>query len=99
VQVGRELTQVGRELLQRRLGRLAGFGGTVSLDAEARGLCALVSLSVTSLLGFVVPLLSTGFDFGELPHGVRSRQPPWPVAMGASRVETKRPPRRERWAT
>src|SRR5207245_2096725 len=49
----------------------------------------LVSLSVSSLLGFVFPLMSTVFDFGELTHGVRARHPPWPVAMEVSRVERK----------
>ena len=99
MQVGRALTQVGRELVEPRLGRLKGWGGAVSLGADARGLLALGSLSVSSWLGCVFPLLSTVCDFGELPHGVRARQPPWPVAMGVSRVARKRPPRRERLAT
>lgn len=99
MQVGLALTQVGLALLSPRLGRLKGLGGAVSLGADARGLLALVSLSVSSLLGFVCPLMSTVVDFGELTHGVRARQPPWPVAMGVSRVERKSPPRRERLAT
>ena len=97
--VGLELTPVGLELLSPRLGRLQGLGGTVSLSADARGLFALVSLSVSALLGLVFPLLATVLDFGELTHGVRARPPPGPVALGVSRVERKRPPRIERLAT
>ncbi len=97
--VGLELTPVGLELLSPRLGRLKGLGGAVALGAEARGLCALVALSVSSLRGCVLPLRSPVCDLGELTHGVRAHHPPWPQAMGVSRVERKRPPRRERWAT
>jgi len=71
-----ELTQLGLELTLTRLGRFEGFGGAVSLGGDARGLFALLALAVASLLGFVFPLISTVFDFGELTHGVRSRQPP-----------------------
>lgn len=92
VPVGVALTQWGFALLSPRLGRLKGLGGAVSLGAEERGLCALVSLSISSWRGWVFPLLSTVCDCGELPHGVRARQPPWLQAMGVSRVERKRPP-------
>ena len=59
MQLGLELTQLGLELLQTRLGRVEGFGDAVSLGADARVLFALVSIAVTSLLGFVFPLIST----------------------------------------
>ncbi len=84
---GLELTPWGLELWSPRLGRLKGLGGAVALGADARGLCALVALSVSSLRGFVLPLMATVCDFGELTHGVRAHQPPWPQAMGVSRVE------------
>ena len=63
-----ESLSLALELLQTRLGRFEGFGGAVSLGAEARELFALVSIAVTSLLGFVFPLISTVCDFGELAH-------------------------------
>ncbi len=73
MQWGRELTQLSLELLQTRLGRVEGCGDAVSLGAEARVLFALVSIAVTSLLGFVFPLIAT----------VSSRvlrSSPWPQA-------------------
>jgi hypothetical protein len=75
VQLGLELTQLGLELLQTRLGRFEGCGDAVSLGADVRVLFALVSITVTSLLGFVFPLISTVFDFGELAHHACSAQP------------------------
>ena len=76
MQLGLELTQLSLELLQTRLGRFEGFGDAVSLGAEACVLFALVSIAVTSLLGFVFPLISTVFDFGELAHHACPAQPP-----------------------
>src|SRR5439155_27010724 len=76
LQWGLELTQWGLELWQTRLGRLEGFGDAVSRGADARVLCALVSIAVTSLLGFVFPLMSTVFDFGERAHHACSAPPP-----------------------
>jgi len=68
---------MGREdTLQTRLGRVEGCGDAVSLGAEARVLFALVSIAVTSLLGFVFPLIATVFDFGELAHHACSAHPP-----------------------
>ena len=70
------------ELTQTRLGLFEGCGGAVSLGGDASDLFALVAIAVASLRGFVFPLISTVFDFGELAHHVRSCQPPWPQAMG-----------------
>jgi hypothetical protein len=75
VQLGLELTQLGLELLQTRLGRFEGCGDAVSLGADARVLFALVSIVVTSLRGFVCPLMSTVCDVGELAHHACSAQP------------------------
>ena len=76
MQWGRELTQLGLELLQTRLGRVEGCGDAVSLGAEARVLFALVSIAVTSLRGCVFPLIATVCDFGELAHHACSAPPP-----------------------
>jgi len=74
-----------------RLGLFACGDGSISLSGDASNLFALVSIAVASLFGFVFPLISTVFDFGELTHHTRSCHPPWPRAMGASRVEIPMP--------
>jgi hypothetical protein len=74
---------VGLKLAQTRQGRFEGFGGSVSLSTDARELLALVSIAVTSLLGFVFPLSATVCDFGELTHDALSSPPRCPVATGA----------------
>jgi hypothetical protein len=78
------------ELMQTRQGFFEGMGGSVPLGANANDLCALVSIAVTSLRGFVFPLMSTGCDFGELTHAARALIYPyglWP--WGSGRVEMK----------
>ena len=52
-------------------------------------LFALVSIVVASLLGFVFPLMSTVFDFGELAHHACSVNPHGRRRQGASGVEMK----------
>ena len=69
--------QLALALTQTCLGHFEGFGGLVALRSEASDLFALGALVVASLLGFVFPLISTVFDFGELTHPVRSSSPPW----------------------
>jgi len=66
--LGLELRQASLRLSEARLGLLERCGGAVALGADASDLFALVSIAVTSLLGFVFPLISTVFDFGELAH-------------------------------
>ena len=63
-----ELTQARLGLFEVRLGLFERCGGAVALGADASDLFAPVSIAVTSLLGFVFPLISTVFDFGELAH-------------------------------
>lgn len=78
------------ELMQTRQGLLEGIGDSVPLGAKANDLFALVSILVTSLLGFVFPLISTVCDFGELTHAARALIYPyglWP--WGSGRVEMK----------
>ena len=72
------------ELTQTCLGHFEGFGGLVALRSESSDLFALVAILVASLLGFVFPLMSTVFDFGELTHPVRSSSPPWQARGGVS---------------
>jgi len=73
MQLGLKLTQVGLSLFER-------LGGPVVLRLEASVLFALVALLLTSLLGFVFPLIPTVFHLRELAHDVCSR-PRWPRAM------------------
>jgi hypothetical protein len=77
---GDESLRLALELTQTRLSRVEGFGGSVALGGYASDLFALVSISVTSLRGFVFPLISTVCDFGELTHRVRLSSP---MAVGA----------------
>ena len=68
--------ELGLELTQAGLGRFEGLGDPVALGADASVLFALVALAVASLLGFVFPLISTVFDFGELTHDACSQVNP-----------------------
>jgi len=63
---------MGLDLTQTPLRLFKGFGDSVPLGADTRELFALVSFAVTSLLGFVFPLMATVGDFGELTHDARS---------------------------
>jgi hypothetical protein len=60
------------KLTQTSLRPVEGCGGAVSLGRDASELFALVSLSLTALLGFVFPLIATMFHFGELTHDARA---------------------------
>jgi hypothetical protein len=51
--------QLSLKLTQTSLRPVEGFGGAVSLGRDASDLFALVSLSLTALLGFVFPLIAT----------------------------------------
>ena len=87
---GDKRLRLALEQAQTRLGRFEGCGDAVALSCEASDLFALLSLSIASLRGFVFPLISTVFDFGELAHHACSGHlhglGPW----GSSRVERKR---------
>ena len=77
------------ELMQTCQGLFEGVGGSVPLGANANDLFALVSISVTSLRGFVFPLISTVCDFGELTHAARALIHPyglWPWGSGRVRL-------------
>jgi hypothetical protein len=65
VQLGLTLTQVGLGLFER-------LGGPVVLRLEASVLCALVALLLTSLRGFVFPLIPTVLHCRALAHDVCS---------------------------
>ena len=70
------LLKLALKLTQTRLGRCEGLGGAVALSGEASDLFALGAIVVASLRGFVFPLISTVFDFGELAHHACSCHPP-----------------------
>jgi hypothetical protein len=74
--LGDKCLRVVLKLMQTRLGHCEGVTGVVALSGEASDLFALVAIVVAALRGFVFPLLSTVFDFGELAHPVRSSSPP-----------------------
>ena len=69
-------------LFEARLGLLERFGGAVALAPDARDLFAPVSIAVTSLLGFVFPLISAVSDFGQLAHEALFHQDRPPEARG-----------------
>ena len=53
-----------------------GLLGLISLGFDAGELLAQVTVLIAALLGFVFPLVSTVFDFGELTHRLRSLTSP-----------------------
>ena len=59
------------ELSQARLVFLEALLSLVSLDFDTGEFLAQVTILISALPGFVFPLLSTLFDFGELAHGRR----------------------------
>ncbi len=66
------------ELTPTRLGLFEGLFGLVSLGFDSCELFAQVTILVAALFGFVFPLISTVFDFGELTHHrVLSSVPHW----------------------
>ena len=76
------------ELMQTRQGLFEGVGGSVPLGAKANALFVLVSIAVTALLGFVLPLMATVCDFGELTHAARALIHPYGLGpWGSGRVE------------
>src|SRR4029453_3681409 len=56
------------DLTQTRLGLFEGLLGLVALGLDSCELFAQVTILVATLFGFVFPLFSTVFDFGELTH-------------------------------
>ena len=90
---GGEALQLGLELTQACLGLFEGCGDTVSLNLDASVLCALVALSVASLLRLVFPLISTVFHFGKLAHHMCSGSLLLPEAMEWSAGWTEDEPR------
>ena len=66
-----QLTQAGLRLFE-------GLDGPISFGSDARSLFTLVALSLAALRGFVFPLISTVFQFGQLAHHVFSDQPDGP---------------------
>jgi hypothetical protein len=63
------------ELIQARLGFFEGLLGLVALSCDSRQLLAQVTILVTALFGFALPLISTVFDLSKLTQGARSSRP------------------------
>jgi len=95
---GDESLRWARELTQTRLGLCEGVGGVGPLGGDARELLALVAIAVASLRGFVLPLLSTVGDFGELTQHVRSSIPLAAGERGCLGLRGRCAKRRERSA-
>jgi hypothetical protein len=55
----------GLKLMQAGLRLFEGVGGSLSLGSDTRMLFTLVALALAALLGFVFPLISTMFHFGQ----------------------------------
>ena len=66
-----QLTQAGLRLFEV-------LDGPISFGSDARSLFTLVAFSLAALRGFVFPLISTVFQFGQLAHHVFSDQPDGP---------------------
>lgn len=63
---------LGLKLMQAGLCLFEGVGGSISLGSDTRLLFTLVALALAALLGFVFPLISTIFHFGQWAHHVSS---------------------------